>query len=186
MLPPNLPEEEIVARAVQGEKEAFGWLYDRYVEAIYTFIYYQVSSTHEAEDLAETVFLKAFEKLPEFRRGKAMTNFRAWLYRIARNLVIDTYRTRKATLSLDPDIPLASDEPPPGDALDVAQSFGQAQAAIARLEPHFREVIVMRFMQDMSYAEVAAALEITENYVRVLQHRALKKIREYMELEFVE
>ncbi len=183
MLPADLPESEIVARAVQGEVEAFGWLYDKYVEAIYVFIYYQVSDQAQAEDLTEVVFLKAFEKLPEFRTQKVMENFRAWVYRIARNLVIDTYRTQKTTVALDPDLPLTSEEPPPENALQLQQDYQQARALIDQLEPQFRQVMILRFINHLSYQEIAQAMDIKENYVRVLQHRALKKLRAQMETE---
>ena len=95
------PDTETIRRAIAGEVEAFGELYDRYVDAMYRFIRFQVNGEEDAEDLTETVFLRAFEGLPGFRTGRRMTNFRAWIYRIARNLVIDHYRAQKPALPLD-------------------------------------------------------------------------------------
>ncbi len=186
--PADSPDTETINRAIAGEVEAFGELYDRYLNDIYRFIRFQIARQEDAEDLAETVFLKAFESLPGFRSGKRMTNFRAWIYRIARNLVIDHYRSRKPDLPLD--LELSSDlssELPSGEHTDRPESLIQEREtaerinrAVNRLEEPFRPVIVMRFVGGLSYRETADALGLTENYVRVIQYRALRKLRELL------
>jgi RNA polymerase sigma-70 factor (ECF subfamily) len=174
------PDIEVIERAIQGDVEAFGELYDHYLTPIFNFILFQVSSVEEAEDLTEIVFLKAFENLPAFRTKKVMENFRAWIYRIARNLVIDHYRTKKPTVPLDPDFPLASHEPPLGSDLQIKQEYERTMELIKSLDEPFQQVLIMRFVQDMSYREIAHVLEIKENYVRVLQFRGIQKIRTLM------
>lgn len=176
-VPPGNAEQALVAQAIRGDHTAFGALYDLYLDAIYGFVYYQVSNVQEAEDLTEIVFLKAFEKLPEFRGAKKMENFRAWLYRIARNQVIDFYRTRKPSANLDPDLALPAHDPPPEDLVQLGESTRDLRLALGRLEGLHRQVLLLRFMGELSYSETAAALGLTENYVRVLQYRALRRLR---------
>jgi RNA polymerase sigma-70 factor (ECF subfamily) len=176
--PADSPDTETINRAIAGEVEAFGELYDRYLDDIYRFIRFQIARQEDAEDLAETVFLKAFESLPGFRGGRRMTNFRAWIYRIARNLVIDHYRTRKQDLPLDPEYASAETADRPETLLQDRETAERIHRAVNRLEEPFRPVIVMRFVGGLSYRETADALGLTENYVRVIQYRALRKLRE--------
>ncbi|HUF37401.1 MAG TPA: sigma-70 family RNA polymerase sigma factor [Anaerolineales bacterium] len=179
--PADSPDQETIARAIAGEAEAFGELYDRYLDPLYRFIRFQVTLREDAEDLTETVFLKAFERLPEFRTDKRMTNFRAWIFRIARNLVIDHYRSRKPPLPLDPEMPSGN----PGDGPEFQVQFREQSErigrAVERLEEPFRPVIVMRFVAGLTYTETASALGLSENYVRVIQFRALRKLKEMLE-----
>jgi RNA polymerase sigma-70 factor (ECF subfamily) len=175
--PDEAPDLEVIDRAIQGDVDAFGQLYDYYLTPIYNFILFQVSSVEEAEDLTEIVFLKAFENLPAFRSKKVMENFRAWIYRIARNLVIDHYRTKKPTVPLDPEFPIASNEPPLGAELQMQQEYESTMELIKSLDEPFQQVLIMRFVQELSYREIADVLDIKENYVRVLQFRGIKKIR---------
>lgn len=183
MSPPSAesPDQEIVARAIAGEVEAFGALYDRYVDPMYRFIRFQVSYEEDAEDLTETVFLKAFESLPGFRTGKRMTNFRAWIYRIARNLVIDHYRTRKPSLPLDLEFASGEVAEQPEELIQFREESERISRAVSRLDEPFRPVIVMRFVSGLNYTETADALGLTENYVRVIQFRALKQLKELLE-----
>jgi len=183
MSPPaaESPDHETVARAIAGEVEAFGALYDRYLDDIYRFIRFQVSRLEDAEDLTEIVFLKAFEGLPGFRTGRRMTNFRAWIYRIARNLVIDHYRTRKPVVPLDLEMPSFDEADRPENQAQFREESDRITRAVGRLDEPFRPVIVMRFVGGLTYKETADALGLTENYVRVIQFRALRKLKEFLE-----
>ena len=93
------PEEQLVIRALGGDEKAFGDLYQRYLTDIYHYIYYRVNCRQEAEDLSEAVFLRAWKALDENPPDEAV--FRLWLYRIAHNMVVDHYRTRKDLVGLD-------------------------------------------------------------------------------------
>ena len=174
---PQTPEDELVRLAVQGVVEAFGALYDRYLAAVFRFILYQVATQEDAEDLTETVFLKAFENLPGFRRERRLVSFRAWIYRIARNQVIDHYRKRRPDRSLESEGDLPAGDVSPEAAAQRAEDASAVQRAILSLEPPYREVIVCRFIQGLSPAETASVLGIRENTIRVQQHRGLEKIR---------
>jgi len=98
---PAASDAELIVRAVQGDADAFGDLYERYLDQIYRYVYYRVANSLEAEDLTETVFLKAWESLPGMRTNVKSMNFQAWLYRIAHNLVVDRYRMQVINVRRD-------------------------------------------------------------------------------------
>lgn len=173
---PETTEAELVTLAIAGDAEAFGDLYERYLTPIFQYIYYRVSNHAEAEDLTEIVFLKAWEALPGYRLGKAP--FQAWLYRIAHNIVIDHYRTRKEQVAID-EQPLAAGEAylPESQAIELEQS-NRLLAAVAQLDEAYQEVLTLRFLNELSHAEVAEIMDRSEGAVRVLQHRALNALRD--------
>jgi len=174
----SISDSELVEQATKGDKEAFGNLYERYLDEIYRYIYFRVFNHQEAEDLTETVFLKAWEVLPKSR--KRIKNFRAWLYRIAHNLVID-YRRKKSPEILEAEPPVREDLTKIGAVLEEKQESQTVMQALARLEFKYHQVIVMRFFNQMSHAEVAQALDIEEGHVRVLQYRGLQKLRQLID-----
>ena len=176
-------EPILIARAQQGDTSAFGRLYERYLDRIYRYIYYRVSDQDEAEDLTETVFLKAWEALPRSRfEGNS---FRAWLYRIAHNAVVDCYRTRRTTLPLDQAIDVGDGgTPSPEAAAEAEQEHAWLQVALSHLEPRQQEVILNRFVNELSHSETAQVMGLKEGHVRVLQHRALKEMRALLPKEW--
>jgi RNA polymerase sigma-70 factor (ECF subfamily) len=175
----TISETELIARAVRGDTSAFGDLYERYMDQIYRYVYYGVTNHQEAEDLTEVVFLKAWEALPRFKPEKAM--FRAWLYRIAHNLVVDRHRTRKPVLFLEQVIHLRDVSPAPETVVETDQETTRLSVALSRLKPKLREVILCRFVNGLSHAETAEIMGTSEGNVRVLQHRALKKMKTLLE-----
>lgn len=170
------PDSELIVRAVRGDADAFGDLYERYLDQIYNYIYYRVENSLVAEDLTETVFLKAWDALPKMVNEVKDLNFRAWIYRIAHNLVVDRYRTRKPTVSLDQFHTLRGSTPTPETILQSKQEGQRVAAAIKQLDPQFQQVLICRFINDLSHAETAQIIGVSEGYARVLQHRALKKM----------
>jgi RNA polymerase sigma-70 factor (ECF subfamily) len=175
----DVPETDLVARAQKGNRSAFGSLYERYMDQIYRYVYYRVSDRDEAEDLTEIVFVKAWEALPRFRSRGA--TFRAWLYRIARNAVIDRHRTHKAVLPLE-DVQdwLDVESSSPEAAAETAEESAVLGAALLRLSPRLREVILHRFVNGLSHAETAQVMGLRQGHVRVLQHRALNQMRDLL------
>ncbi len=171
----NSRDAELVARALDGETEAFGRVYDRYLEPLYRYTYYRVGDAAEAEDLTEMVFLKAWEALP--RLDLRNLNLRAWLYRIAHNTVIDHLRARKPTLPLEKAAPVRDRAPAPETAQVQREQVAALAQAMAALKPELQQVLACRFFSGMSHAETAAVMSLKEGHVRVLQHRALKQVR---------
>lgn len=175
----DVPETDLIARAQQGNRAAFGSLYERYMGQIYRYVYYRVSDRDEAEDLTETVFIKAWEALPRYRSRGA--TFRAWLYRIARNAVIDRHRTRKVVVPLeDAQDWLDVESSSPEVAVEQAEESARLGVALSRLPTRLREVILHRFVNGLSHAETAQVMGLRRGHVRVLQHRALNQMRDLL------
>ncbi len=180
MMAQTPPDHELLARAQRGDASAFGMLYDRYVDDVYRFFYYRTFNRQEAEDLTETTFLKTWERLGRLRAEPDL-NFRAWLLRIARNLWIDRHRQSRETVALDA-LPLQDPHvPSPEQAAQQAEFREWLLQALAHLPERMRDVVVYRFFHGLKPAEIAALMGIEENHVRVLQHRALKRMRHWLE-----
>jgi RNA polymerase sigma-70 factor (ECF subfamily) len=154
--------------------------YDEHAAAIYRHCFFRVYSKEKAEELVQETYLRAWQYL---RGGKRVDNLRPFLYRVATNLVIDHVRKHKES-SLDAlleENPYA--EPAVAGHLDMeAQAaFAEVRRALVHLEPSYREVITMRYLEDMDIAEIAEALGITANNVSVRLNRATAALRHIME-----
>jgi RNA polymerase sigma-70 factor (ECF subfamily) len=176
----DIPDVELVERASSGDKLAFGVLYERYLEKIYRYVFYRVGEHVDTEDLTETVFLKAWESLPQQGQQNPVQNFQAWIYRIAHNTIIDFYRTRKPYTYLDSITPVDDPAPAPERVIQSHQENQRLAQAISRLKPSAQQVIACRFISQLSHAETAEIMGLTEGHVRVLQHRALKQLRKIL------
>lgn len=173
-------DQELIQKAVNGDQEAYGDLYERYLDQIYRYVYYRVQTAEEAEDLTESTFVRVWEDLRTRRNKPEIKNFRAWLYRAAHNLVIDHLRKNKPVMvELDESIENTKnkDEGIEETVLARIDSLMLAKA-LKKLETTARQVIVLRFLNGLSHAETAQALDLKEGHVRVIQYRALKILRE--------
>jgi RNA polymerase sigma-70 factor (ECF subfamily) len=173
-------ESDLIQRAVSGDPDAFATLYDLYVEQIYRFAFFRVGDEQTAEDLTSQVFLKAWDNLSSYQmRGLP---FSAWLFRIARNNVIDYYRTHKETASLETD---AVDKPDPAAAVDdrVERRLQteEVHLALQQLTEDQRQVVTLRFIEGLSTDEVARILGKRQGAIRALQMRGLQALAEIME-----
>ncbi len=175
-----LSDAELLIRLQQGDAEAFGVLYERYLDDVYRFFYYRTFHRAEAEDLTETTFLKAWSGLKRME-PRANLNLRPWLLRIARNLWIDRHRTAREEAALDEQAPLAAPLPDPEEAALHEETRSLLDEALQDLPERLREVVVYRFLHGMSHREVAELLGLEEGHVRVLQHRALQRLRRWLE-----
>ncbi len=176
--------ENYLLYRVQSRKDpqAYAELYDRYVTPIYRFVYFKVSNHEDAEDITADTFLKAWHYLTEH---SGIRSFRAVIYRIARNLVIDLYRKRTvrkedvAVDGLDDHVAqkLLSDEKAFVKELEVKQDHEQVLEAIGRLKEEYREVLLFRYIDGLSTAEVAEIIGTTKTNVRVTSHRAMNALK---------
>ncbi len=176
------PDRSLV-RAAQADPDRFDALYRKYIAQVYSFAYHELGDHHEAEDVTERTFLLALGALPRFREeappdaGPEASTFRVWLFRIARNVVANHRRTlrRHPTASLA----AAQSAVAPVDIEAGAVARADASAAwsaVARLPGDRRRAVVLRFVEEMSTAEIAAVLGRSEGAVRVLLHRALRTV----------
>ncbi len=171
----RLPDEKLIKKVISGDTRAYGVLYERYLDEIYRYVYYRVAKNSlEAEDLTQVVFIKAWKVILQDRTEKY--NFRALIYQIARNLTIDHWRTSKTELLFDEQL-MESANPKLEQQIILNEEGGELVQVIRELEPKLQEVVICRFINGLSHAETARSLGRTEGYVRVLQYRALKKIR---------
>ena len=177
--PGETPDLHLLKQAVRGDANAYGEIYDRYIDAVYQYIFYRVGDRQDAEDLTETVFLKGWESLRN--NGTQVQNAKAWLYRMAHNIVIDHYRTRKTNLGLDQVGELCEIDPLPEQVVQEHEQVTHLAGAIRQLEQHFQQVIVCRFLNGLSHAETAQVTGIPESYLRVMQYRALVKLKQLLE-----
>ncbi len=167
---------------VSRDPNAFGELYDRYVERVYRYLYFRSGSHPEAEDLTEQVFLKAWEAIGRYRwQGRP---FLAWLYRLAHNTHIDHVRTQKPTTSLNNDerpVELASN----AAQVELARTLDAdlLARALGQLTPEQQQVIVMKFIEGMDNEQIAASMDKREGAIRALQMRALMSLRRVLELQ---
>ena len=172
-----ISDKILVYKAKRGDKEAYGKLYLRYFDAIYRYIFFRVSQNHEeAEDITEIVFFKAWEKFATFDEQAA--GFRAWIYTIARNQVIDYYKKeKKQTKLLENHI---DDRENPEEKILREHEFEIVLAAVRKLPKDQAEVISLKFIEEMSNKEMSRILGKKENAIRALQFRALKKLQKIL------
>jgi RNA polymerase sigma-70 factor (ECF subfamily) len=168
---------QLLARAAEGDVNSFGEFYDLHLPEIYRYIFLRIRDPDEAEDLTARVFLDAWEGLTGGRRQQEIRNIRAWLFRIARNKVIDYLRTRRPQARLKDDSDAGAPGLPMEEQLQASFVSRTLAEGIRKLPPSSQEVIILRFVAQMSAAEVAEIMDISESYVRVLQYRALRQIR---------
>lgn len=172
-------ENKLILRAKEGDQQAIGELYNGHVDAIYRYIWPRVRDDTVAEDLTAQVFLKALEGLPAYEpTGKP---FLAWLYRIAYARIVDHWRRqeRRATLPLDDTMPAR--EPRPGELLEAEDDWVTAIDLLAQLTDDQQEVLMLRFIGEMSLSEVAETVGKTLGATKATQHRALASLARLLE-----
>jgi len=172
-------EQELVKKAQKGEAEAFGKLYDRHLPAIYRFILLKVGDQSDAEDICHQVFLNAWQNVGRFRYQGFP--FSSWLYKIAKNAVIDHWRTRKNNIDCGlVSENLLSDTPAPADAIDKKLNIDLVWRTLKRLDDDYQNLLIMKFVDELSNKEVAEILGKSEGAIRVIQHRALKQLKKLL------
>jgi len=170
-------EKKLVKKARKGQAEAFGLLYNRHLPAIYRFIFLKVNHQQDAEDLTHQVFLQAWQGIKSYRlKGFP---FSSWLYRIASNKVVDYYRTKKTYIELEyvSEENLAESDPLPQKKIDTDLDLALIKKALKKLEPEQQNILIMIFVNDLANQEIAQAIGKSLGAIRVIQHRALKKLK---------
>ena len=171
-------EEEALSLASQGDRDAFGQLYERYIDRIFNYVYYRTGNLHDAEDLTARVFQRAMNHIQKYTdRG---VPFSAWLYRIAHNLVANWHRdrSRKQEIPLDdlPVLPTKGDHPERN--LVRSQEQETLLRLIRRLPSERQNLLILKFVENMSNAEIGEIMGRSEGVVKSLYHRMLLAFRE--------
>ena len=167
---------ELVARGQQGDRDALEELYLIHFDRIYSYLHVSVGNRHDAEDLTTQTFLKMLEKIGSFKWQSAP--FSAWLFRIAHNLAMDHFRSRRRWQP-EEEVPEPPGEEEPSAELEAMQVIGRESMLklIDRLSPEQQQVLTLKFVFNLPNAEVAAILDKTEGAIKSLQHRALVSLQ---------
>jgi RNA polymerase sigma-70 factor (ECF subfamily) len=174
----RLEDSDLVALAKRGDKDAFGVLYERYVEKIYNYVYYRTGNAHDAEDLTARVFFRAMSHIGDYtERG---VPFQAWLYRIAHNLVANWHRdrNRRKIIPLDDYIASSLKSDAPDRHAEEEEERQALLAAIRRLPEDRQLLLTLKFVDHLSNAEIGSILNRTEGAVKSLYHRTLLGLRD--------
>ena len=174
----EISEKDLLGLAMQGDKEAYGALYQLYLEKVYRYVYFKVGDKEDAEDITENVFIRTWTAIHQKKGHIVIENFKAWIYRAAHNLVIDHYRKKGSRQEQEVVEDLQSEQESVEQIVEKEQTGRELYAAIQKLEERLQQVIIMRFINGYSHIETARIIGIKPGHVRVLQHRALKQLQE--------
>lgn len=175
---PEFNEEEVLLRASQGDRDSFGLLYERYIDRIFNYVYYRTGNTHDAEDLTARVFQRAMNHIHNYTdRG---VPFSAWLYRIAHNLIANWHRdrSRRQEIPLNEVPVLPSREDRPETTLVRSQEQDSLLRLIRQLPPERQTLLILKFVENMSNAEIGQIMGRSEGAVKSLYHRTLLALRD--------
>lgn len=177
----NSPDVVLLEKAKNYDVDALASIYDRYETKIYSYVYHRVGDPSVAQDLTSQVFLRMLEAIQGEHAWQ--TSFSGWLYRIAHNLVIDHYRRRgrSTQASLDELPYLEASTEDPLSAAERKLIAERLRFAINLLTEEQAQVVTLRFLEEQSIAEVAAAMGKTEGAIKALQYRAVVRLRSLLE-----
>lgn len=178
-----MTDEQLVESAKNGGEKAFKELMDRHIDAIYGFALQYAKNEENAEDIAQDTFFKAWKYIKRFKKG---LRFKPWLYSIARNTALDHLKKRKSTVFSELDDEetdatfaetLRDPEPLPPAIFERAEIVEVLKDAVGVLHPDHRMVLILHYRDDMTFEEIAAAMDKPMNTVKSWHHRALQRIR---------
>jgi RNA polymerase sigma-70 factor (ECF subfamily) len=180
-------EKQALSKLKSHDKEAFIKVYDKNVKDIHRFVYFKIGNYEEANDITSMIFLKAWNHIQNNSLEDSKT-LRALLYKVARNTIIDYYRENKnkITTSLDDEdhkIEIIDESRDPQEKLDEEANLELIKRKLPLLKDEYREVIIMKFINDLTLEEMADISGKTRGNIRVLLHRALNALRELVEAE---
>lgn len=171
--------ELLIQSAQKGDKEAYGKIYQLYYKKLFRYCSFNVRDTETAQDLCQETFVKAWVKIKEFRMDKADWSIQAFLFAIARNLIIDRSRHKKE-VSIENFEEIETNEDFYED-LDRKTDIQRVKKAISKLDEIERQIVILRFFEEMDSKEVANILKVKDGALRVRQSRILQKLKDIME-----
>ncbi len=177
-------EDQILSLAASGDEEAFAWLYQKYVTRIFNYVYFRTGSSADAEDLTAKVFMRAMRHIRNYR--DLGLPFSAWLYRIAHNLVANWHRDngRRKEIPLDDALPLPILSKHPESELVKREETEKLLRIIRKLPPERQQLIILKFVEGLSNAEIGQIMGKSEGAIKSLYHRTLLSLRKEYEQYF--
>lgn len=171
----SIPDlDKLVAKAQEGDADAFAQIYDALVKPVYRYIYYRVEDAI-AEDLTEDTFLKTWQNLKKYKKGKHP--FSAWVFKIAHNLVVDYYRKNKTTDIIDERLADPQESNNPAQQADIKLTKIRLHKVICRLPENYQQVIILKYINELDNKEISDTIGKSEGAVRTIQFRALERLR---------
>ena len=184
-------EARLAMLARGGDRSAFAGLVDLYKDKMYHLAYRMLGSSHEAEDIAQETFLRVYTNLDRYDENQ---KFSTWIYRIATNLCIDRLRKRKASYSLDAEMPdgegadwyslLPSNQPTREEEVMLSETQEHIRKAIDTLPEKYKSVVILRYLQDMSLQEIGDVLDMPVTTVKTRVHRGREFLRKKLHSEY--
>lgn len=175
----DLGLKDLVERAITRDQAAFGELYTLYVDRVYRHVYYLIGNPQEAEDITAQTFMQAWQAIERYQLTGAP--FVTWLIRIAHNLAISYHRRRRNSSVLEEAVTAADNRSTPESVYQMLEEHTRLMQALRRLRGAQRQVIILRFIDDLDYRSVAEIMGKSVAAVRVIQHRALAALRRALE-----
>ncbi|MEW6610094.1 MAG: RNA polymerase sigma factor [Patescibacteria group bacterium] len=178
--------DSLIERMQQGDREALGEIYDIFAPSLYRYISFRISHVQDREDTLSNVFLRVFESIA---KGVKISNIRAFLYQSTRNAIIDYYResTRNAAVVIEWNEELLQNEQRNGSLSHSSPLFDATMQnelivrELGRLKDEYREILLLRYIEDLEIAEIAEIMQKSSVAIRVTLHRALKALKKQME-----
>jgi RNA polymerase sigma-70 factor (ECF subfamily) len=170
-------DSDVIQRVRKGDRVAIGAFFERYHDGIFRYLYYKVGDIHTAEDLTSEVFVRLIRSLVQHRLDDLQPQ--AWLYKIARNLAIDHYRKRQTLQAVTLEENVTSEEVI-DDRIEHSLDSHALYKAVNTLPFKQREVIIMRFINNLPIAEAALAMSCSQDAIKGLQRRALISLRQFL------
>ena len=164
---------------MEKKKKKFSKIYDKNINSIYRFVFFKVNSEEITQDLCSETFLRAWKAFQ--KKGDSIQNPRAFLYQIARNLVIDHYREKDRTQFVSVDnVSLLDPKPGPEENALLRSDFEAVKAELDNLKDNYQNVIILRYVEGLAMPEIAKTMKKSEGATRVLLHRAMNSLRDRM------
>ncbi len=167
--------DEILIEEAKQDPEAFGVLAQRYQDRLFNFLYRMTGNRHDAEDLAQEVLMRVYRALPRFRPEAP---FRPWLYKIATNVAINHLKARRVTVPIDDVFAASGSFNSPELSAEIHETQQNIGRAIRAMPETYRAVILMRHIEELSYEEIALALDVPLGTAKVRLHRARLMLQE--------
>ena len=176
-------EDHLVQQAIKRDETAFTALYRGCVERVYRHIYYKVSDSADAQDITQEVFIKAWNSIETYQSKG--TPFIAWIITIANNLIVDHYRKQKRTIPTEElhEVEPVDELSDPAKETEIKFENAFIKKTVLKLKGDKQKVILMHFIDGMTYEEIAKVLNKSEGSIRVIQYRALGELRKLLRFE---
>ena len=165
----------LLDRSRAGDSSAFAVLFHRYVSKVYRFIFFRIKEKDLVDDLTNEVFLRIWQQI---QAEKKIDNFQAYIYKITRNLIVDHYRQRREQVDIDKVEHLIDETQDLLSGINLDSEVADLLKKIEYLRDDYKEILLMRYVEDLTIAEIADILDKSPGAVKVMTHRAIKKLKE--------